>query len=133
MARWNKGQSGNPTGRPRNGLAIAELARREVEKRKLVETLGKIGGRQGEYNKVDYGDQLNAIKALLAYGYGPPRGEIESSEGIVIQVTYVQRNQVTATGTAPSSSEGHPGVQAVQHRMLRAPLGQDDPGDGSSD
>jgi hypothetical protein len=36
MARRNKGQSGNPTGRPRNGLAIAELARKEVEKRKLV-------------------------------------------------------------------------------------------------
>jgi hypothetical protein len=46
MSKWMKGQSGNPTGRPRSGLAINELARKEVEKRKLVETLGKIGGRQ---------------------------------------------------------------------------------------
>ena len=133
MARWNKGQSGNPTGRPRNGLAIAELARKEVEKRKLVETLGKIGGRQGEYGKVDYGDQLNAIKALLAYGYGPPRGEIESSEGIVIQVTYVQRNQLTPAGTPRGAIEGHPGGHEVQRRLLRPPLGQDDLGNGSAD
>jgi len=133
MARWNKGQSGNPTGRPRNGLAIAELARKEVEKRKLVETLGKIGGRQGEYGKVDYGDQLNAIKALLAYGYGPPRGEIESSEGIVIQVTYVQRNQLTPAGATRGAIEGPPGGHPVQHRLLRPPLGQDNPGDGSAD
>jgi hypothetical protein len=114
-------------------LAIAELARKEVEKRKLVETLGKIGGRQGEYSKVDYGDQLNAIKALLSYGYGPPRAEMESSSDVVIQVTYVERNQIAATGASPSANESDSGMRAVQCDLLRTPLGQDGSGDESSD
>src|SRR5260370_20968001 len=108
MARWIKGQSGNPTGRPRSGLAIAALARREVEKRKLVETLGKIGGRQGEYSKVDYGEQLNGIKNWLACGYGPPRGGMEGTGGIVIQVTYVNRNQFPSNEAPAGPSRAGP-------------------------
>src|SRR5437867_5226657 len=99
--KWQKGQSGNPKGRPPSGLAIAELARKEVEKRSLVATLGKIGAREGEYAKVDPAVQLNAIKTLLAYGYGPPRAEIESAEGVVIQVVYAERNHITLAETTP--------------------------------
>jgi hypothetical protein len=39
MARWAKGQSGNPSGRPRAGTAIADLARRQVDQHKLIETV----------------------------------------------------------------------------------------------
>jgi hypothetical protein len=41
MARFFKGQSGNPRGRPLRGTAIAELARAQVRKYKLIEKLGR--------------------------------------------------------------------------------------------
>ena len=94
MARWSKGQSGNPKGRPREGTAIAGLARSQVEKRKLIEKLGGIGARAGEYTNVGVDQQIRAIQLLLAYGYGPPRGEVEGGDAVVIQVTYVDRNQI---------------------------------------
>jgi hypothetical protein len=40
-----KGQSGNPKGRPKDGSAIAGLARSQVERHKLIEKLDGIGGR----------------------------------------------------------------------------------------
>jgi hypothetical protein len=96
MARWSKGLSGNPKGRPREGAAIAGLARSQVERHKLVEKLGGIGARAGEYAEVDVDQQIRAIQLLLAYGYGPPRAELEGGDAVVIQVTYVERNQMGA-------------------------------------
>ena len=51
MARWTKGKSGNPIGRAREGAAITDLARHQIEKQKLVEKLGSIGAGQ-EGNQV---------------------------------------------------------------------------------
>ena len=133
MARWVKGQSGNRRGRPRNGTAIAPLARAQVQKHKLVDKLGSIGARTGEYVEVDVDHQLRAIQLLLAYGYGPPRPELEGKEGIIIQVTYAETNRIAITGAAPGASQDHPGVQAPQRPLLRAPLGQDEAGDRSTD
>ncbi len=42
MARWIKGKSGNPKGRPTNGSAIAGLARSQVEKYKLIDRLESL-------------------------------------------------------------------------------------------
>ena len=106
MARWIEGQSGNPKGRPRNGIAIAKLARSQIEKHKLVEKLGRIGGREGEYSKVDADQQIRAIQLLLAYGYGPPRAEREGGDMLVIQVNYVERNQIAINGTTPRAIAG---------------------------
>jgi hypothetical protein len=131
--KWRKGQSGNPKGRPRSDLAIADLARKEVEKRGIVATLGKIGAREGDYAKVDPTVQLNAIKTLLAYGYGPPRAEIDVGDGVVIQVVYAERNQITIAGTTRGAVADDSASQTVQCGLLRSPLGQDGIGDGSPD
>jgi hypothetical protein len=51
MARWTKGQSGNRKGRPKSGIAIAELARGQVARHKLIEKLGRIGARLGDTSR----------------------------------------------------------------------------------
>jgi hypothetical protein len=133
MPKWIKGQSGNLKGRPKNPTAIAELARSQVEKHKLIEKLGSIAAREGEYVEIDVDQQLRAIQLLLAYGYGPPRPEMEGGEGIVIQVTYVETNRIAIASAAPGAVTGDPAGQAVQCGLLRAPLGQDIVGNGSAD
>jgi hypothetical protein len=133
MARWIKGQSGNPQGRPREGTAIAGLARSQVERHKLIEKLGGIGAREGEYAKVDVDQQIRAIQLLLAYGYGPPRAELEGGDAVVIEVTYVERNQIRIDGTAPSAIAGGAAGETVQRGLLRSPLGEDGIGNGSAD
>lgn len=134
MARWTKGKSGNPRGRPKKGTAIAGLARKQIEKHKLVEKLGSIGARQAEYSDVDLDQQLRAIQLLLSYGYGPPRAELDTSEkGVVVQVIYAERHQIAINGAALGAAEGDPGSQTIQRGLLRPPLGEDDAGNGPPD
>ena len=80
MARWTKGTSGNPRGRPRKGTSIADLAHCQIEKHQLIQKLGRIAARRGEYQEVPVDQQMRAIQLLLAYGYGPPRGESEGRD-----------------------------------------------------
>jgi hypothetical protein len=131
MPRWTKGQSGNRKGRPKSGTAIAELARGQVARHKLIEKLGSIGARLGEYVKVDVDQQMRAIQLLLAYGYGPPRAEVNVGEGMVIQVVYAETNNIAINSAAPGAIPGDSASQTLQRGLLRAPLGQDSTGDGS--
>ena len=134
MGRWTKGNSGNPRGRPKRGTAIAELARDQIEKHKLVEKLGIIGAGEGDYREADVDQQLRAIQLLLAYGYGPPKADFERNEGgVIIQVVYAETNQIAIAGATPGAIESDPGSQTVQRSLLRTPLGQDGSGDGSAD
>jgi hypothetical protein len=50
-------------------LAIAELARSEVDKHALVARLGDMASRRSD-------NQFRAIQLLLAYAFGPPSAEI---------------------------------------------------------
>ena len=133
MARWTKGKSGNPRGRPRSGTAVADLARRQVDKHKLIDKLASIAAGANEYSDVDVDQQIRAIQLLLNYGYGPPRAEVQSSEGLVIQVVYAETNQIAITSAARGAVTSDSGVEAVQRGVLRAPLGQDAAGDGPPD
>lgn len=134
MARWIKGKSGNPRGRPKRGAAIADLARQQIAKHKLVEILGRIGGGQGEYSGVEVDQQLRAIQLLLSYGYGPPRAEIDGSDGkVVIEVIYVERNPIAITAPTPSPTASDTASETLQRRLLRAPLGEDSAGNGPAD
>jgi len=114
-------------------MAIAELARGQVEKHRLVEKLGSIGARQSEYTQVDVDQQLRAIQLLLSYGYGPPRAEIEAGERLLIEVVYVERNSIAIASPIPGASTGDSESGAVQRSLLRAPLGQDGVGDEPPD
>ena len=132
--RWVKGVSGNDLGRPRS--ALSELCRAQITKHGLVSVLGSIAARTGEYARrskipVTVGDQINAIRLLLLYGYGVPRAEIDQGD-VKIEVTYDNRS-VTITNTASGTTDDHTGVEEVQHRLLRAPMGEDHTGSGSRD
>ena len=129
---WTKGKSGNPRGRPKSGTAIADLARRQVDKHKLIDKLASIAAGAKEYSDVDVDQQLRAIQLLLAYGCGPPRAEIGSTEGLRIEVVS-ETNYFAIASAARDPDSSVAASEALQRPMLRASLGQDDVGDGSPD
>jgi hypothetical protein len=123
---WQRGRSGNPRGRPRSGEELGTLLRQMVDRRRFAEKLCELC----------YAGDIQAMRLLLSYTDGLPIAcaENQGAEGIQITVTYVQSNNRSAiAGVTPGASESDPGGQAVQRPLLRAPLGQDDAGDGSPD
>jgi len=62
------------------------------------------------------------------------RAEGEGVEGIQITVNYVQQsNRLELADATPGASGNNPQIQAVQRRLLRAPLRENNAGDGSAD
>jgi hypothetical protein len=83
-----------------------------------------------------YAGDVQAMRLLLAYTEGPPmvRAEVDSVEGIQITVTYVQQNnRLEPADATPSASSNNPEGQAVQRHLLRAPIWENNAGNGSAD
>ena len=66
MAKFKKGQSGNPGGRPKEIAEVRELAREQTEF--AIETLVRIAGDK----KATHAAQVSAASALLDRGWGKP-------------------------------------------------------------
>ena len=123
---WQTGRSGNLRGRPRSGEDLAGVLRQTVDRKRFAEKLCELC----------YAGDVQAMRLLLSYTDGLPvgRAELTDPQGIQISVTYVQQNnRIELTSASSGASETDPRGEAVQCSVLRAPLGQDGFGDGSTD
>jgi uncharacterized protein DUF5681 len=73
MPKWQKGQSGNPSGRRKEVGPVRELAKQYTEA--AIDTLAKV--MQDE--NAPHSARVAAAEALLARGWGKPQQAIEMS------------------------------------------------------
>jgi hypothetical protein len=88
MAKWKKGQSGNPLGRPKNAL---NLAAREM-KQTVCENVDLVKIVKRMEQKALRGSEV-AARILFEFGWGKPRQEAELS------LRYATVNLVSAVRT----------------------------------
>ena len=70
MAKWTKGTSGNPLGRPRGERTITALLQRSGSTKKR--SSGKLIGMANGEGELDPAIQLSAMKLILGYIDGLP-------------------------------------------------------------
>jgi hypothetical protein len=124
--QWQPGQSGNPSGKP-SALVVFE--------RKFAEALANQGSpkelAEMIWNAARRGESWAILK--LSERFEWQRFEGTDDKELRITVEYVQRSEIAITGAASSADEGDWGGEAIQHNLLRAPMGQDNAGDGPAD
>ncbi|MGA2772542.1 MAG: hypothetical protein ABSG26_17160 [Bryobacteraceae bacterium] len=123
---WQRGQSGNPTGKPA-GLVAFELKFAEaLAGQGTPEELAKL-----IWDSARKGESWAVLK--LAERFEWPREDAAEDHELVIKVVYVERDTFIVAKDASGASEDHPGITAIQ-RLLPGPSGgQDGVGDGSAD
>lgn len=98
--RWDKGQSGNPNGRPKGSRNRSTIARQWLEaiekvKNPLTQQTEELSQEDimtlALINKARKGD-VNAYKALMDSGYGAPTQFVES-ENVNINKNIIQLGQ----------------------------------------
>lgn len=70
--KWEKGQSGNPGGRPKKAAWLREEVLKDLPA--YYDILKNIASGQGKQK-----EQINAIELLLSYGLGKPTQAVELS------------------------------------------------------
>ena len=123
MAKWSKGVSGNPGGRPKDMGDIREIARKHTPE--AIETLVTV------MNSPRATDQarVHAATALLDRGWGRPAQTIHASvergteidarllgDALELLDKFVERPENTLeTGTAPTVAESEATASGVTH------------------
>lgn len=85
MAKFEKGKSGNPGGRPKDTLGLKELARANTEE--AIKTLVSIMRNK----KASAAARVAAVAALLDRGYGKPSQSISGPDGGPFVVEKIER------------------------------------------
>ena len=71
---WKKGQSGNPTGRPKRNRAITQyISEKTADGKKLIDELLKLSVNEDARDR----DRIKAIEMLLERGFGKAVQQIE--------------------------------------------------------
>jgi hypothetical protein len=92
-----------------------ELAQKIVDRKKLIQRLGKFGAGEAFETRViekdgatikvkeppSFGEQIQAIDKLLDRGFGKPKQEVELSGGIDVNMADVARKARLARGLQP--------------------------------
>lgn len=87
--RFAKGQSGNPSGRPKESMDFKEEAKKhglEVQRFWLEVMRGKVQGAK-------VADQIKASELLANYGFGKPMQPLEHSGEVDITATLLAPDQ----------------------------------------
>lgn len=80
---FQPGQSGNPSGRPKENAEVKALARQHAAA--AIETLAAIMGDTG----MPPASRVTAAQALLDRGYGKPVQEVSGPGGGAVQIAVV--------------------------------------------
>ncbi len=111
---FEKGQSGNPNGRPPGGLSLAARIRTlgGEDGATYAETLHSIATNENETTRM----RIDAIKVLLDRGYGAPPQElpVETSHEIIqaSALREVLRSEGMLNRTGQPQQSGSPRIQA---------------------
>ena len=97
---WQPGQSGNPSGRPREVGHVKELARQYTEE--AIRTLAELM-RTGKPDRT----RVAAAEALLDRAWGRPAQAITGEDGGALEIRFVTQVPRPGGGTpAPGEGEG---------------------------
>ncbi len=111
---FEKGQSGNPNGRPPGGLSLAARIRTlgGEDGATYAETLHRIATNEDETTRL----RIDAIKVLLDRGYGRPPEElhIETSNEMLRAgaLRKILRSEGLLNGTGQPQQSGSPRLEA---------------------
>lgn len=95
--KWQRGQSGNPRGRPAKGQTITAILEGKLDKESFVQKLIELanGGKD-----IDPATQLGAMRLILGYVDGLPVGRIERDENLTVKVLYVEHRSIETASVA---------------------------------